>query len=96
MEAYKYLMSAPHLAVCVFALRPERVHAAGCRDAGVRGESAEFGRRGAASPSASLCLGQYKTSLLGCHRKFVLFLLHLAAILLDKHCSRLVRFKHFH
>lgn len=36
MEAYKYLMSAPHLAVCVFALRPERVHAAGCRDVGVR------------------------------------------------------------
>lgn len=27
MEAYKYLMSAPHLAVCVFTLRPECVRA---------------------------------------------------------------------
>lgn len=27
MEAYKYLMSAPHLAVCVFTRRPERASA---------------------------------------------------------------------
>lgn len=60
-----------------------------------RGELTEFGIRGAQS-SSTQCLGQYKTSLLGCHRKFVHFLLHLAAILLDKHCTRLARFKHFH
>lgn len=37
----------------------------------------------------TLLLGQYKTSLQECHRKFVHFLLHLAAILLDKHHSHL-------
>lgn len=35
-------------------------------------------------------VGQYKTSLQECHRKFVHFLLHLAAILLDKHHSHLL------
>lgn len=38
----------------------------------------------------TLLLGQYKTSLQECHRKFVHFLLHLAAILLDKHHSHLL------
>lgn len=61
----------------------------------VQGELTEFRRRGPHSPSTQ-CQGYYKTSLLGCHRKFVHFLLHLAAILLDKHCSRLAHFKHFH
>lgn len=55
------------------------------------GEGATGGLRrggGAASLFLLLMLGQYKTSLLGCHRKFVHFLLHLAAILLDKHAAR--------
>jgi len=49
-------------------------------------------KSGGGEPFPSLSLGQYKTSLLGCHRTFVHFLLHLAAILLDKHCSRFVPF----
>lgn len=94
MEGYKYLMSAPRLRVCIFVPVPVCPLACCCRGPGRRRVTG-FRRREAASLFLWLMLGQYKTSLLGCHRKFVHFLLHLAAILLDKHGARLVCFKHF-
>lgn len=97
MEGYKYLMSAPRLLVCIFVLVPPCPHACCCSGSQDRGREGVTGfrRRGAVSLFLLVMLGQYKTSLLECHRKFVHFLLHLAAILLDKHGARLVCFKHF-
>lgn len=56
MEGYKYLMSAPHLLLCIFVLVPVCPRAACCSEAQNRGrgEVTGFGRRGAAPPPPPL------------------------------------------